>query len=300
MNVAWCNGEWMDPGRLSPGWRDRGWLHGLGLFETMLAIDGGVAFGGAHWERLAEGCRRLDWELPWPRPGMMLETAAELLERAGLDRGEARLRLAVSGGSGPLDDLAQGADRMVWMTAAPLGKGPDGLAVDVSPWLRNERGPLAGLKCASYAENLVALDDARKRGFDETLFFNCAGHLCEAATANVFLNRGGSLGTPPLTSGCLPGVARRVILALARREAIACAEEDFTREDLESAEGILLTSALRGPVAVVRCGTRALQSTVPGERLATLWRQAARESASGQNPEDLAFPGGVCGLSSAP
>lgn len=300
MSVAWCNGEWMEPGRVSPGWRDRGWLHGLGLFETMLAIDGGVAFGGAHWERLAEGCRRLGWDLPWPRLGTMLETAAELLDRTGLNRGEARVRLAVSGGSGPLDDLAQGADRMAWIIATPLGAGPNGLAVDVSPWRRNERGPLAGLKCASYAENLVALDDARKRGFDETLFFNCAGHLCEAATANVFLSRSGSLGTPQLPSGCLPGVARRVVLALARREAMACGEEDLTPADLESAEEIFLTSALRGPVAVVRCGARTLRTPVLGGLLATLWRQAASESARGQNPEYLALPERQDGLSSAP
>jgi branched-chain amino acid aminotransferase len=184
------------------------------------------------------------------------------------------------------------------MSASPLERPGGGLAVDVAPWRRNERGPLVGLKCASYAENLVALDAARRSGFDETLFFNTADKLCEAATANVFLIRGGRLGTPPESSGCLPGVARQVLMALARREGLGCVEEDLSRADLDAADGIFLTSVLRGPAPVIRCGLRELPCPELAGRLARLWREAVSESAGTQNPKDLAFPDGVHGVSS--
>lgn len=285
MNVVWCDGEWVDPGLVGPAWTDRGWLHGLGLFETMLAIDGGVAFGEAHWRRLGDGCARLGWGCPSAWEGEMAETAGELLERNGLAQGWARVRVAISGGSGSLGDLTPGTDRKFWMTASALGETPNGLVVGVARWRRNEMGPLAGLKCASYAENLVVLDEARRLGFGETLFFNTTGNLCEAATANVFLVRDGFLLTPSLDSGCLPGVARGVVLELARRAGIPCAEGRIQELELESAEEIFLTSATRGPVSVARCGTRDLPSTAVADRLRGLWRQAAVASAGGKIPK---------------
>ncbi|MBN8459569.1 MAG: aminotransferase class IV [Verrucomicrobia bacterium] len=251
----------------------------------MLAIDGRVAFGEAHWRRLGAGCARLGWICPAAWEGEMAETAGELLERNGLARGKARVRAAISGGSGSLADLAAGTDRRFWMTASALGEAPGGLVVGLSRWRRNEMGPLSGLKCASYAENLVALDEARRSGFGETLFFNTSGHLCEAATANVFLVRDGILRTPSLDSGCLPGVARCVVLELAKRAGIPCAEGRIPGSNLESAEEIFLTSATRGPVSVARCDTRDLPSTAVADRLRELWWQAAVASAGGKIPK---------------
>jgi branched-subunit amino acid aminotransferase/4-amino-4-deoxychorismate lyase len=114
-----------------------------------------------------------------------------------------------------------------------------------SPFPRNERSPLAGLKCASYAENLIALDHARRAGADEALFYNTRGELCEAATANVFLVREGRIFTPPLASGCLPGTMRARVI-----ERIAVEERDLTAADVEEADEVFLTSATRGVVRV--------------------------------------------------
>ena len=80
------------------------------------------------------------------------------------------------------------------------------------PWPRNERGALAGLKTTSYAENVVALAEARRRGGTEAIFANLAGHLCEGTGSNVFYVVDGELRTPTLASGCLAGVTRALVL----------------------------------------------------------------------------------------
>ena len=255
MSEIWCNGLWL-PAANHPGTaQDRGVIFGLGLFETMLAIDGSLIFADRHLARIQKSCARFRWEIELPD---LRGIATELLVRNGLATGRARLRLVVTAGSGPLNDLASGADRLVWLSAFPAAEPPDSLTACLSPWPRNERSPLVGLKAACWAENLVALDHARRHGCDEVIFLNTAGHLCEAATANLFLAKNGVLLTPSLDSGCLPGVMREVVLGLAGEIGLPCAETVLMPEDLHSADEIFMTSSLRGPVPLSRFGTREL------------------------------------------
>lgn len=251
MSWIWCNGEFLKgPLAVSPA--DRGLTHGLGLFETLLALDGRPLALEWHLARMRAGAARLGLEagtLGEEIGGVM----AALLERTGLDRGRARLRLALSAGSGDLRMLARGQDALLWITAALCPPAPESVTLVSADFPRNERSPLAGLKCASYAENLVALDQARRAGADEVLFFNTRGELCEAATANVFLVRDGELLTPPLSSGCLPGTMRARVMA---RTAVE--ERPLTAADVAAAEELFLTSATRGVVPVVKLDGREL------------------------------------------
>lgn len=272
MNEIWCNGRWL-PATSHPGAaQDRGAFLGLGLFETMAARDGIVVFARRHLARLHKSCALLGWNVDLTG---FEAVAAELLARNGLTAGRARLRLIITAGSGPLDDLTPGADRLVWLAAFPAGEIPAAMTACLSPWPRNERSPLAGLKCASYAENLVALDHARRLGFDEAIFLNTAGHLCEAATANLFLIRDGVLLTPSLDSGCLPGIGREIVCELATKLGIPLEERPLFLADLLAADEIFLSSSTRGVIAVPRFEDRAL----PNDAGTRLLREAYRELA---------------------
>lgn len=255
MNSIWCNGQWLPGDRYPGAAQDRGAFLGLGFFETMGAIDGRLLFAGRHLARLRDSGARLGWQIDFPE---LVEVATELLRRNSLDRGRARLRLIVTAGSGLHNDLAAGEDRLLWLTAFPGTETPQSVSACLSPWPRNEHSPLAGMKTACYAENLVALDHARRHGFEETIFLNSAGHLCESATANVFLVKGGVLLTPSLDSGCLPGIGREVICELARELGMPMEERALDVSDLRTADEIFLSSATRGPFAVGRLETREL------------------------------------------
>lgn len=278
MTQLWCNGEWLDSEDFSASPMDRGAILGLGLFETILALDGVLVFPDRHLARLRTGCQRLGWEIPLPD---LAQTAGDLLVLNKLTSGRARIRLAVTGGSGPINDLTPGNDRIVSIIVRPLDDAPASLTVNLSPWPRNERSPLAGLKCASYAENLVALDHARRLGFDETLFLNTTGHLCEAATANLFLVKNGALHTPSIQSGCLPGITRAVVIELAARHGIVCDERVTGLDDLHSADEIFLTSSTRGLVAVSRFEERILRQDPVTESLRRCWNEETRRKIPG-------------------
>ncbi len=249
MTDIWCNGQWLDSLDFPSSPTDRGMLQGLGLFETILALDGAPVFADRHLARLQQGCVRLGWSLSIPDFHV---TATELLARNDLTVGRARMRLAITAGSGPIDDLTLGSDRLVWMTATRAGEPPDSLTACLSPWPRNERSPLAGLKCASYGENLIALDHARRQGFDETIFFNTTGQLCEAATANLFIVSNDAVVTPPLASGCLPGITREVVIRLAKGLGMRCEERTLLLAELLCADEAFLTSSIRGVTRLTR------------------------------------------------
>ena len=278
MSLLWCNGKWLAAQDFHAAPLDRGAILGLGLFETLLAMNGKAVFCERHLERLAAGCARLGWMAPQQQFADLPEAMVRLLDMVGLTSGQARLRLTVSAGTGPLADLASGGDRVVWMTASPLAQAPVTVAVNIAPWPRNERGALTGLKCASYAENLLALDRARRGGFDETLFFNTADELCEAATGNVFIVRDGRVITPPLASGCLAGITRRLVLELAAHDGMPCGERVLGRAELDGADEVFVTSATRGPVMVARVGERRMDPPCLGPRIRRLWEAQVRRN----------------------
>ncbi|MBC7980822.1 MAG: aminotransferase class IV [Armatimonadetes bacterium] len=230
---------------------DRGLCHGLGLFETILAVNGKPCQLRRHLARLSIGLERFGTSCLDLDPSNLEKAVSTLLAGNGLIDGMARVRLAVSLGEGPLDRLDSGQCRM-WITAATVGELKTELKAKFAPWRKNKESGLRGMKTASYAEHLLALDWARGEGVDEVIFFNTSDELCEAAMANVFLIKDGILRTPGLDSGCLAGVTREFILELAKENGIPCEVDRLMKKDLIGADGIFLSSSIRGPVFVNR------------------------------------------------
>ena len=134
--------------------------------------------------------------------------------------------------------------------------GPTSVAT--VPWPRNERGALAGLKTTSYAENVVALAHANKRGASEAIFGNLGGNLCEGTGSNVFYVLDGELRTPTLASGCLAGISRELLL-----EWYGGREVDEPLDVLTQATEIFLVSTTRDVQPVRRCNERDLEAPGP-------------------------------------
>lgn len=254
--LVWCNGEFREgPLAIEPG--DRGLTHGLGVFETVLAVDGRPRALGLHLERMQHGAAVLGLDAARVDEVVLAAAIAGLLGRCSLEEGRARVRISLSAGSGDLRVLAPGAEAALWISASRAADPPESITLVTASFLRNEASPLAGIKAFSYAENLLALDQARRAGADEALFYNTRGELCEATTSNVFLARGEELLTPPLSSGCLPGTMRRRVLEFCAETGIAAREVSLTALDLAQAEQVFITSAIRGVVPVSAIDGRA-------------------------------------------
>jgi branched-chain amino acid aminotransferase len=228
--------------RVSPF--DHALLTGDGVFET-LKVEGGVPFAlRRHLERLARSAAGLALDVP--APATVRAALAEVIGANGISEGVARITL--TGGPAPLgSDRGPAGPTLIVACGPPRGWGP-AAAVAVAPWPRNERSALAGLKTVSYAENVIALRWARERNAEEAVFGNLGGHLCEGTGTNVFVGVGGRMLTPPLTSGCLAGVTRDLLLELGVVE-----EEELPLSALGEAGEAFLTSSTRDvqPISTV-------------------------------------------------
>ena len=116
-----------------------------------------------------------------------------------------------------------------------------------------------GVKTISYGENVVALAYARERGAGEAIFANLAGNLCEGTGTNVFLAVGGRLVTPPLSSGCLAGVTRDLLLEL-----LDVVEDDLPLSALASADEAFLSSSTREVQPISAVDGQACRARVDG------------------------------------
>ncbi len=280
MPVVWSEGKFIEEEEFRVSPRDRGLCHGLSIFETVLAYLGRPKFIDHHLNRLAGGLVRLgvnpsNFCLDRIPPAMR-----KLLELNDELEGLARIRLTISLGRGPLNNINSGAS-WIWMTSSPVDRSEGhGLNLTIAPWKKNTSGVLNGLKLGSYAEHLVALDLARREGFDEMLFFNQRSELCEAAMANVFLVRGKRILTPGLDSGCLPGITRNIVLELAKSAGISTRVQALKKSDLRKANGIFLTSAIRGPVSVTQLGKRHFTPTKTFQKIQEGWLEKVSQTCS--------------------
>lgn len=236
MAAIWLNGGLvsLDAARISPF--DHGLLTGDGVFETLKAYGGHPFAIRRHLDRLAVSAAGLGLDVP--APAVLREAMAEVLAAERLD--EARIRITVTGGPAALGSERGDSGPTVIVAAGPSTPWPATTDVSVVPWPRNERSPLVGLKTTSYAENVVSLAWARRRGGGEAVLANLAGRLCEGTGSNVFVARGGLLLTPALAAGCLPGVTRALILELG-----LATEADLAMSALHNSDEAFLTSSTR-------------------------------------------------------
>jgi branched-chain amino acid aminotransferase len=256
----WLNGALLDPSAATVSVFDHSITVGDGVFETMLWYpDTGVAFVAAHLRRLRASAAGLFLEVPYDDTALV-NAIDEVVSFEVADGGCIRVRVTVTGGAGPLGSDRGGATPTVIVAAAPQKPWPPTATLAPVPWPRNERGALAGLKTTSYAENVVALHAAHDAGADEALFCDTRGNVCEGTGTNVFAVIDRELVTPPLTTGCLAGVTRHVVI-----DAYGAAEKLFSIDDLRRATEVFVTSTTREVQAVCEViGVVDLKTTAPG------------------------------------
>ncbi len=234
--MIWINGKLLpeDEVRISP--LDRGFLVGEGVFETLRSYNGHPFATKLHWQRLCDSSNIL--ALTPPTESVFTFAVKETLRVNGIK--EARIRVSLSRGIAP-----DSAENIMTISVMPAPLWPPTSVVSTVPWTRNERSPLAGAKCLSYAENTVALAYVKARGADEAIFSNTRGEVCEGSTSNVFFVHENQLVTPPLSSGCLGGITRTIVLNLCREHGIPVEETSSTMQSFVASSEAFLTSTTR-------------------------------------------------------
>lgn len=235
-NIIWINGGLIPASEACISPLDRGLTLGDGVFETLRSYGGKPFAVERHWRRLAQSCEVVDLIVP-TQDAFASALNLTLTANALLD---ARVRFTVTRGNDQ-----KGASPTMICFATPSHSYEATERVVTVPWPRNEQSPLAGVKSISYGENLMALAYAKKQKAGEAVFFNTRGELCEGATTNIFIIKGGQVFTPPISSGCLAGVTRELVIELCHDNNISISEMPLTSQALTEADEAFLTSSTR-------------------------------------------------------
>ncbi len=228
-----------------------GLLSGWGVFSTM-RVTGGVLFAFEHhWARMCKDAAALRVALP-PDPEVVRRKLLELVEANRAF--DATMRVVVVRNTGGLWEGPAGgrASDLIALTAATKEWGA-AVRLCYTPRARYAAGEFAGAKILSWGTNLTWLERAQARGFDETILLNENGEVAECTSANIFAAQGREVWTPPLDSGCLPGVTRELLLHEIQVPGYTIAERSLTPAILESAAEVFITSTTRNlmPVAAI-------------------------------------------------
>lgn len=250
--VVWTRGQLYPPGELLVSAVDHGITVGDGVFETC-GVDERRAFAlTRHLERLTRSARGLG--LADPDTDLVRDGVRAVLDALP---GAGRVRITLTGGLGPLGSDREPGEQTVLVMAGPGGPVTSVRAIRV-PWVRNERSAVVGLKTTSYAENVVAVTAAHAAGADEAYLANTRDELCEGTGSNIFVERGGEILTPPLSSGCLAGITRALVLEWAAEEGLPVREAQdgelpfvVLDEAIAGRASLLLASSVRTVAPIV-------------------------------------------------
>ena len=251
-----------------------GTLLGLGVFTTIGVWHGRAFALNRHFARLRRDAAHFDLEISFN--GETLANALEdLLRTQNIERGIARIT-ASARGDGRWNQT-EGCDVQIQaMSTVEIDRT---LLIDWSPFRIEARGALVSIKSTSYAESWLAWREAQKRGLDEAIRLSSAGALCEATRANIFWTQGETLFTPSLQSGCLPGIARELVLEWAREDGIPVKEGIFAPTELGAADAIFLSNAATGIRRATFANEQADDDAI-FEHLAARWNEATQKGST--------------------
>ena len=220
-------------------------LYGRGVFTTIAIYDAKPFLWEKHWRRLNENAAKLGIDLS----DFTEETVFNALDKISvtnkLANARARLTFFAETSGGIWSFQGERKTSLLIMTADLRDVSAD-FRLTVSPFPVNSLSPLTDVKSCNYLEKILALEEAKKRGFDEAVRTNERGEIVSACLANIFWTKGEKLFTAPLRAGCLAGTTREYLM-----EKLQCFEIETGLEDLRTADAIFLTSA---GIGIVRIG----------------------------------------------
>ena len=232
-----------------------GLLSGWGVFSTLRVEDGVLFAWERHWARITRDAAA--FHVPLPADSERVRSRLlELIEANGAYNSTLRLVIVRNGGGMWADPAPPRPSDLVALTADTKDWG-EGVKLAIQPNARHAASPFAGTKILSWSMNLTWLEQAQCRGFDEVILLNERGEVAECTSANIFVSNGNHVLTPPLSSGCLPGITRELLLGEIHVPGIQIEERILAPSDLESADEVFITSTTRDLLPVQQIEDRA-------------------------------------------
>ena len=231
--------------------QNRAFLYGDGVFETVKIINNKILFLEDHYFRLMASMRVVRMEIPMNFTMEYFEEQILNLVQQKDIASSARVRITVFRNDGGLY-LPKTNDVSFLIHAAPLENTLYALntaeyEVDLYKDFYVAKQLLSSIKTTNKMINVTGSIFAHENGLANCILVNDSKNVVEALQGNLFMVTGKKLITPPISEGCLNGIMRKQILAIAKKvEGIEVAEEIISPFDLQKADELFLTNVITG------------------------------------------------------
>lgn len=269
MPIVYLNGKFLPAEQACVPVLDRGFIFGDGVYEVIPAYGGKLFRLGEHLQRLQNSLDAV--RIPNPQDMAGWKTLLdELVEQNG--GGDQSLYLQVTRGCAQRDHAmpAQPTPTVFAMCnplkpvpADIIENGVAAISLDDIRWQR------CHIKAISLLPNILLRQEALDQNAAEAILIR-DGFATEGAASNLFVVIDGVLCTPPTGPFLLPGITRDLILELAAVNGIAHREQNITREELQRADEIWMTSSTKEILPVTRLDGEAVANGKPGPLFATM------------------------------
>lgn len=253
---------------------NRGFLFGDGVFETMKIVRGKILFYEDHYFRLMSAMRIVRMEIPMSFTPEFIEQQILNLAISNNISDGARVRLTVFR-SGSAQYLPQSKEVSFVISAEPLVAGYSldhtVYEVDLFKDYHIPKHLLSTVKSTNKMVNVIGSIYADENGLQNCLLLNESKNVVEALQGNLFMLMGNRLITPPITEGCLNGIMRKQILALAKKmDTLEVVEEPISPFDLQKADELFVSNVIKGIQPITKYRKKEYGSTLSSQLLTRL------------------------------
>ena len=237
--------------------QNRAFLYGDAVFETVKIVKGKILFLEDHYFRLMASMRILRMEIPMDFTMEFFED--QVLSTASNNGFEqsARARITVYRNDGGYY-LPTTNTISYLIHTSPLENQffvfeNKECEVDLYKDFHISKQLISSLKTTNKVIHVTASIYADENGYNNCIMLNDSKNVVEVLQGNLFMLQGNKLITPPISEGCINGIMRKQVLALAKKiEGLEVVEDVISPFDLQKADELFYTNVIKGIQSITK------------------------------------------------
>ena len=271
MQVAMIRDKIVPIEELDPAYLDRGIYFGDGVYEVVRSYNGKIFALQEHLQRFANSLAAI--EITGVDIDQIRSRIQKAFDAAGI--ANAKIYFHVTRGSALREhtyepDLKPNFFLTVTEQTDDTEEKTKGIAVSTYPDWRWKR---CDIKSLNLLANVLARQDAARKGCSEAILIDEAGLITEGSHSAFFAIFGQNLQTAPLTANILPSITRKFVMQAVRNCNLEIVEESLTPQQAGSADELFIAVTTKDIIPVVRFDDKVIGDGQPGKYTKLLIRE---------------------------
>ncbi len=267
-NYIFLNGKIISDTEGHISLKDRGFLYGDGIFETLRSYNGTPFKLAEHLERLHSSARKLIIPFEYTIKELS-KNVKELVKINNIS--DAYIRITLSRGIGNIGlGINDNLESTLLIQSKPFMSYEKelykkGMSLNVSRARRSTSCPISCHKTTNLLTSILLKEEAKEKSAQESIILNTDGYVAECIVSNIFIVDNRKVMTPSLDTNILPGITREIVLDICKDNNISVSEDRFRIETVIKADEVFITNSLMEIMPIAEVEGNKIGKAIPGE-----------------------------------